>query len=86
MNRSDLPGVYKIGQSGSPIDRLTRMQEAHLFDMQVVKTYPDMGCYEFDVHLALKQYRVRPDREWFEAPLKQIYETIEKFTNQDPLE
>ena len=86
LERSDLPGIYKIGQSGCPTDRALRMQESHLFDVKLINSYQHMGCHESAVHIALQDYRMRSgknSREWFEAPIEQIYETIFKIINND---
>lgn len=83
FSNPSMPGLYKIGYTDKlPERRLETLSRGtgvpEMF--QLVYSYP---CFngirlEREVHLALKEYRINEDREFFQAPLSTILETIER--------
>ena len=71
MERSDLPGVVKIGRSEDPERRARTLAQAHLFTMRVVHVIPDRQIeyaseIEALVHRELGHAREPGNsREWF---------------------
>ena len=72
MERSDLPGVVKIGRSENPEQRARSLALAHLFTVRVVHVIPDHKIeyaseIEALVHTHLGGHAREPgnSREWF---------------------
>ena len=78
MERSDMPGVLKIGRSDNPAKRAASLQCGHCFWVKVLATFPDAGCKEHAIHSALECYRVPegPGTEWFRVPFAMALETV----------
>ncbi len=78
MQRSDAPGVWKVGRSDDPQRRAVDLQTGHCFLVHVVATFHGAGCCERAVHELLAEHRVDggTGREWFRASLPLVYNAI----------
>lgn len=83
FSNPSMPGIYKIGYTDKlperrleVLSRPTGVPE----QFQMIFSFP---CFngirlEKEVHMALKDFRINEDREFFQLPLSQIIETIER--------
>ena len=58
MERSDAPGIIKVGSSQDPERRRRQLEEGHTFRMSVVAVFPGAGQFEHCVHRKLAYARV----------------------------
>ena len=67
MERSDAPGIVKIGSSQKPERRRRQLEEGHTFRMRIVAVFPGAGEFEHQVHRKLAYARVMTGagREWY---------------------
>ena len=66
MNRSDAPGLLKIGRSSNTEGRAQDLHGGHCFHVNVLCAFPQAGHIERPVHHAVASHRVAgPGREWF---------------------
>ena len=67
MERSDAPGIVKVGSSQDPERRRRQLEEGHTFRMKVVAVFPGAGEFEHRVHRKLAYARVMTGagREWY---------------------
>ena len=67
MERSDAPGIIKVGSSQDPERRRRQLEEGHTFRMSVVAVFPGAGRFEHCVHRKLAYARVMTGagREWY---------------------
>ena len=70
MERSDAPGIIKVGSSQDPERRRRQLEEGHTFRMSVVAVFPGAGQFEHCVHRKLAYARVMTGagREWYRLP------------------
>jgi len=74
LQRSDAPGIWKVGRSDDPQRRASDLQMSHCFLVHVVATFHGAGCRERAVHELLAEYRVDggTGREWFRTSLPNL--------------
>ena len=87
MQRSDAPGVWKVGRSDDPQRRAVDLQTGHCFLVHVVATFHGAGCCERAVHELLAEHRVDggTGREWFRTSLLNVYQAIAQGSADDRL-
>ena len=87
MQRSDAPGVWKVGRSDDPQRRAVDLQAGHCFLVHVVATFHGAGCCERAVHELLAEHRVDggTGREWFRTSLLNVYQAIAQGSADDRL-
>ena len=78
MQRSDAPGVLKVGRSNDPMKRATQLQSGHCFSVSVLATFPHAGSKERAVHDILHPRLVSegPGREWFRVSFSQAVSAV----------
>ena len=78
MQRSDAPGVLKVGRSNDPMKRATVLQNGHCFWLSVLATFPNVGSKERSVHAILDPHRVSegPGTEWFRVSFSQAVSAV----------
>ena len=67
MERSDAPGIVKIGSSQNPERRRQQLESGHTFRMVLLAVFPHAGGFEHQVHRKLDNARVLTGtgREWY---------------------
>ena len=67
MERSDAPGIVKIGSSKRPEARRQQLEDGHTYRMRILALFPGAGQLEHRVHRHLSHARVLtgPGREWY---------------------
>lgn len=70
--------ALKIGRSINPESRLKSLSTSSANRMEIVKVYPEMGCWEEEVHNALKAAGLHIRSEWFTDDPK-VIELVENF-------
>ena len=67
MERSDAPGIVKIGSSQNPERRRQQLESGHTFRMVLLAVFPQAGGFEHQVHRKLDNARVLTGtgREWY---------------------
>ena len=67
MERSDAPGIVKIGSSGRPEGRRRQLEDGHTYRMIILAIFPGAGKMEQRVHRHLSHARVLTGRgrEWY---------------------
>ena len=82
MQRSDAPGILKVGRSDDPQRRAEDLQTGHCFLVRVVSVFYNVGHCERAVHAYLQEWRVDggAGREWFRASLSMVYQAIARAT------
>lgn len=78
MQRSDAPGVLKIGRSDDPTKRAGSLQSGHCFFVRVLAVFQDAGHHERLVHEQLNEFNVQTGagQEWFRTNLASVYYAI----------
>ena len=81
------PGVYKIGKSKDIDSRYKQFKQntSILGNVKLIysKEFEDYSKAESDIHLALKDYRVQENREFFKGNVQEFIKTIENLNPED---
>jgi hypothetical protein len=80
--------LYKIGNAKNSYQRYLKLNRIHNYNLQLIKSIPNFGDREKEIHKILKDYRVNhPEKrdgytEWFNCDLETILQSINKIENQ----
>lgn len=81
------PGVYKIGKSKDIDSRYKQFKQntSILGNVKLIysKEFEDYSKAESDIHLALKDYRVQENREFFKGDAQEFIKVIEGLNSED---
>jgi len=83
MERSDAPGMVKIGSSSNPERRRRELQESHTFTMKLLAVFPCKGYLEHKVHHRLSPSRVwtGPGREFYSLTPAEAFTTVSEIVS-----
>jgi len=84
LQRSDAPGIVKIGRSDDPVRRASTLEASHCFRVTVAARMDHQGSWEHAVHAALDDRRVQGGAgvEWFYCSVAEAVSAIERVVHQ----
>ena len=86
MERTDAPGIVKIGSSRDPERRRRELQDCHTFEMKLLAVFPGKGFLEHEVHHSLSHVRVPTGRgrEWYYLTPAQAFVAVSNVAFPEP--